>query len=181
MNTFLEKDYSLPKTKGGYMKFEQGENKFRVLSDAITGYEYWNNDNKPVRSKDYPDNLVDPKKGNIIKNFWAMIVYNYQNEAVEILQITQRGIQESMLNYLHDEDFGEPENYDVVIKRKGEGLETRYDVIAKPPKAVDSKILEAYKDIKIDLTKLYDGENPFEGDSDNEVSADENPLDSIPF
>ena len=38
---FLPKGYELPVSDGGYMKLEKGENKFRVLSEAITGQEVW--------------------------------------------------------------------------------------------------------------------------------------------
>jgi hypothetical protein len=49
---FLPPDYSVPKKGGGYMKFQDGPNKVRFLSAPILGYEYWNNDNKPVRARE---------------------------------------------------------------------------------------------------------------------------------
>ncbi len=111
-----------------------------------------------------------------------MIVWNYQSKNVEILQITQRGIQESLLNYLHDVDFGEPKGYDIVIKRDGEGLETKYQVLAKPPKALDKDIAQAYEDKDpIDLTKLYEGGNPFEAGESGEIEVEDNPLSDSPF
>lgn len=49
-NFFQDNNYKMPSTDN-YMKFKEGENTFRVLSSAITGYEYFNTENKPVRSK----------------------------------------------------------------------------------------------------------------------------------
>lgn len=52
MSEFLPEGYEVPKTSGGYMKFKQGANKFRILSAPIIGWEYWTESKKPVRAKD---------------------------------------------------------------------------------------------------------------------------------
>ena len=40
--TFLPDGYEVPKSSGGgYMKFKQGANKFRILSSPVLGWEYW--------------------------------------------------------------------------------------------------------------------------------------------
>ena len=58
MKSFLPPDYSLPKPPSQYMKWQEGSNKFRVLSDQmITGYEWWTNANKPQRSKEFPKEI----------------------------------------------------------------------------------------------------------------------------
>jgi hypothetical protein len=51
MDEFLPTNYEVPVSDGNYMKLKIGENRFRVLSSAIVGYEYWTKDNKPVRSR----------------------------------------------------------------------------------------------------------------------------------
>ena len=35
-----------------FMKLEDGENHFRVLSEPVIGYEYWTEEPKPVRTKE---------------------------------------------------------------------------------------------------------------------------------
>ncbi len=135
----LPKGYELPKSTGGYMKLEKGENTFRILSDIITGWEYWNAENKPVRSKEQPTELINPQKKNgeesRPKHFWAMIVWNYESKAIEILQITQKTIQGAIQGFLFDEDWGDASRYDIKVKREGDGLETEYAVTPKPHKA----------------------------------------------
>ena len=50
--SFLPEGYEVPKATGGsYMKLKQGPNRFRILSAAITGYEYWTEARKPVRAR----------------------------------------------------------------------------------------------------------------------------------
>ena len=51
MTNFLPDNYKIP-TTSNYMKFAEGKNTFRVLSSAITGWEYFTTENKPVRQKE---------------------------------------------------------------------------------------------------------------------------------
>ena len=53
MSDFLPSDYKIP-TTSKYMKFKQGENRFRILTSPIIGWEYWVNTEKgrkPVRKR----------------------------------------------------------------------------------------------------------------------------------
>jgi len=162
-------DLGVPKTIGSYMKFnKEGDFRFRVLSDYIVGWESWV-DKKPIRWEgDYenppsPDDIDskggDPEK---IKHFWAFIVWNYEDEAVQILEITQKTIMRSLIKYHQDEDWGDFKEYDIVVSRSGMLLEdTEYSTIPKPKKPVASDIKEAYAKKPIDLTALYRGADPF--------------------
>ena len=147
---------------GYYMKFADGQNKFRVLSDAITGYEVWAG-GKPVRTRDYPKTMpegFDSESG--VKHFWAMVVWNYQEEAVQILEITQASVRNAIHDIYTIEEFGEPQGYDLVVSRKGEKLNTEYSVQALPPKPMAESIRKAYESKKVRLEALFDGGNPFE-------------------
>lgn len=182
---FLPKDYDgVPEPQSGYMKFLQGENKFRVLSPAITGYEFWNTDNKPVRSKEFPKDTPDIRidddgKESKTKHFWAMIVWNYTEERVQILHITQVTILRQLEAYVNEPDLGNPCGYDIKVTRKGEKFDTEYTVIALPPKDVTEDILKLYKAIQINLQALYSGEDPFS--FFEKVVTDEVASDKIPF
>lgn len=64
-----------------------------------------------------------------------------------------------------DDDWGDPNGYDIVIKRNGSGLDTKYSVVPKAKKAApEDKLAEAKK---IELVNLVDKDakdeyNPFE-------------------
>lgn len=168
MNTsFLPEGYEAPVSTGGYMKLQDGDNVFRVLSSAIIGYEYWTNENKPIRSKvpftETPNIKVDKDgKPQKPKHFWAFVVWNYNTKNVEILELTQATIQSAITNLVKDEDWGDPKKYDIKVSRTGSGIETEYAVNPKPHKELDSEIAEAFMDKTINLEVLYDGGNPFE-------------------
>src|SRR3990172_6527620 len=74
MNDFLPKDYKEPEMSN-YMKFSDGDNIFRILSKAIIGFQYFTDENKPVRSK-VPFTKIpnDIKVGGQIKHIWAFVV-----------------------------------------------------------------------------------------------------------
>jgi hypothetical protein len=90
-----------------------------------------------------------------------MAVWNYSEEKVQILEITQKGIQKSIRALSKDEDWGSPLGYDLVVTRSGQKLETEYQVTPKPAKKLDAAIDTAYKDMNIRLEALFDGEDPF--------------------
>ena len=165
-NNFLPTGYEPPKSNTNYMRFEEGENRFRVLSSAIVGYEYWTTDNKPVRSREFPTqtpNIKTDKEGKTrINHFWAFVVWNYRDEKVQILELTQRGIQKSITNLVNNTDWGDPKNYDIVVTRQGLDLNTEYDVAPIPHKPVPEEAVKEYEGMTINLEQLYVGGDPFE-------------------
>src|SRR3990167_2497267 len=126
MNDFLPEKYEVPQKSGNYMKFTEGVNRFRILTSPILGWETWQimNDGtrKPVRKPmDQPFSVDEVEEGDPtkIKHFWAMVVYNYEEEKIQILQITQKGVQKSLRALAKDEDWGSPLGYDIVVTREG--------------------------------------------------------------
>ncbi len=89
---FLPETYTEVPTSGGrFMKFKQGDNIFRILSSAIVGWEKWTKvDEKREVERFQIDNKPD---GEGVKHFWAFVVWNYANNQLELLHITQSGIQ----------------------------------------------------------------------------------------
>lgn len=173
---FLPEGYQVPKNMngGGYMKFVDGQNKFRILSEAVTGYEVWTTDNKPIRYRDYPKSMPSNiREDTKIKHFWAFCVWNYATEQVEILEITQSSIRDAIHDIYKLEEYGEPIGYDIVVTRRGEGLDTEYSVQAMPPKPMAGNIQAAMESKKINLDALFDGGNPFaESEEDADVAYD---------
>jgi hypothetical protein len=166
---FIPDGYSIPKSSAGgkYTKFEQGKTKFRILSAPIMGFEYWNTDSKPVRALEKFETIpADAKLDNEGKfkqrHFWAMKVYNYNTSQIEILQITQKTIQNTILEYAQNEDFGDPRDYDITVSRKGEAIESEYSSIASPPKEVVQEVINADLATPVNLQALLTGDNPFD-------------------
>ncbi len=160
-NFFNEPSYKIP-TTSNYMKLQQGENTFRVMSSAINGWEYFTNDNKPIRSKETPEEVHDMKAGGTIKHFWAFVVWNYQAKRLQIFEITQKTIMSPLLDLINNPKWGHPKGYDITITRKGTGMsDTEYSIFPTPHIAVDEDIAKAFDKAKINLEALYEGLDPF--------------------
>ncbi len=157
---FAPEGYELP-AGSSFMKFLPGKNKFRILSSLVSGWEYWTNEDKPVRSKteftETPGIKVDPKTGKSnVSHFWVVAVYDYATETVRQLEITQKGIQKYILGLVNDPAWGSPKKYDLIVTKEGEGLGTKYTVSANPHKEITPEIQKMYEDAKIDLESVFE-------------------------
>lgn len=158
-NSFLPENYEQPQSGGHYMKFVKGDNKFRILSRPIVGWIDWK-DKKPYRftMKNKPDK---PMEKGPIKHFWAFLVWNYIEQAVQILEITQTSIQKNIGDLSKDEDWLAPFDYDIKVIRKGDGLETEYSVTPSPKRPLTDEIKNAAIAKPCNLEALYDGADPW--------------------
>ncbi len=169
-NTFLPPNYKTP--EGNYMKFKPGENTFRVLGHAITGWEYWNQENKPIRCRQEPvgtppDIKVDDDGKKSVRHFWAFVAYNYESEKIQILEITQKGVMESVKALVQNPKWGDPTGYDITVTRDGTGFDTTYQVMPNPHSVMDVNVSDKYLAMKIDLEALFSGGDPFASERDN--------------
>ena len=157
---FLPTDYMAPRLNESYTKLANGVNKIRILSCPIVGWEDWI-DQKPVRYRmdDKPKNWNDIK--NPGKHFWSMLIWNYQEEVIQILHITQVTIRKAIEDLSNDSDWGAPFFYDIKITREGVLKQTEYAVNPLPHKDLDKHVEEVFKATPCFLEALFLGEDPF--------------------
>ena len=163
MDNFLPTDYEAPKTQSNYLKFEQGKNKFRIVSSAIVGYEYWTADKKPVRLKQFPEYTpADMRDDSKIKHFWAFVVIDRADNRIKICELTQVSIMNAIKACVENEDWGDPKEYDFTVTRTGEGMDTEYHIQPSPHKklTVEEETLVELNPVNIEA--LFTGDNPFE-------------------
>lgn len=165
---FLPENYQPTQPSNGtYLRFKEGTTKFRILSKkAVTGYVYWNNQNKPVRVKEQPKTdrpegirFDDKGKPEKIKHFWVVVVYDYGSESVAILEITQATIQRAIHALFQDSDWGHPNGYDIKVTRSGSGIDTDYQVSPVPHKQFNYALASGWEEI--DLDSLFQSADPF--------------------
>lgn len=179
---FIPATYEVPESSAGkYMKLKKGANLFRVLASPIMGWESWV-DNKPIRKADKNDftqeEIGTREDGTwVFKHFWAMPVWNYEARAVQILTLTQKGIQRAIRNLARDEDWGSATEYDISITRTGEGFDTEYAVAPKPHKQLPDEAKKAWINTPIKLENYYGGGDPFI----EAVGVDDINPEDIPF
>ncbi len=187
--SFLPENYQAPRSSNYYMKLVEGENRIRIMSRPIFGWEDWK-DNKPVRfaMDKKPAKSFDPKKP--VKHFWAFVVFNCQEEQIQILQITQASIRKSLEALCKDNDWGDPYAYDIKIVKTGEGVDTEYTVNPVPHKPVDDYLVKCFNERPCYLEALFDNGDPFSSEwgadkrtpratGDNKPVVDEKKIVSI--
>lgn len=161
---------------GKYTKIKENEPaKLRILSEAIVGYSYWTPDNKCIRSELRFESTPNIREGDKQKHFWAFKVWNYSKSQVEIWEITQASIRDALWGYWKDDEYGDLRNYGLKVTRTGKALETKYQVIAMPPKPLDAAIEQLSADTPVDLTALFRDESPFaksEGKQESNLDDD---------
>jgi hypothetical protein len=153
---------------GDYFKPEKGQNKILIVGEPVVGYEYWTQDDKPVRSREkftetpnikvreVEKDGVKSMKEDTQKFFWALPVYDFKDEAYKLWQVTQKTLRDNLASLQNNADWGNPiGNYTISIDRQGENLTTKYTVMANPTKdkkALD-KIVADYAVSPIDVDK----------------------------
>ena len=85
----LPNDYHPPEKPSNYLKLTEGSHKFRIMSDIIVGEEWWEEIDGKNTPKRVRHELELPEGIEKYKRFWAMIVWNYDTETIQILNITQ--------------------------------------------------------------------------------------------
>ncbi len=155
-NSFVPKGYE-PKTgNSDFFKFEKGDNKFRILTDAVIGKVGWK-DNKPFRRAG-ADAVIDTDEVDVdaktkrpkINEFMAFMVWSYDQSKVMLAEITQASVKKAIVEFAQDEEWGHPSGYDITVTRTGEGFSSKYSVKPSPAKPLAK-----------DIQKTVDAEEEF--------------------
>lgn len=170
---FLPKKYKAPAGSSDFMKLQDGENKIRIMSDAVIGWEGWKND-KPFRREGIEKNIEDDEvdidqkysKKPKISHIWAFIVWDYESESIKLFTLTQKTIMKSIDSLVNDDDWGDPKEYDIGINKIVKGGRTSYEIKPYPPKKLSSDIIKAFKDTEIDIQSIFKESDSEDSDDD---------------
>lgn len=107
-------DIKVPSGSGDILKLESGK-QYRV---RIVGEPY-------VYQSEFDGKL---------STRYAMTIWNQETKEAQILMLPAGTFREILGYATNEEDWGDPEMYDFVIKKTGSGLETRYTIQPSPKK-----------------------------------------------
>lgn len=177
MTDYLPKNYQEPKLPTNYLRsFEQGDTRVRILSPMIRGWKYWveGGFNPTTKQEEKgrmiylpEDAKVDPRTKP--KYFWGFVVFNYNYEMLQIMEIISTQIKEPLMGYFHDPHWGDPRHFDIAISREGVGLKTRYQVRPYPISEISEAVAQLYQDANIRLEALFEGQDPFKEHVDVDI------------
>jgi hypothetical protein len=163
-NSFIPNDYEAPTGGGGFTKLKAGDNKMRILSSPLMLWVTWAD--KKVTRIQYKGTANKPAKpaieGASVKHAWGLVIWNYETESIEVFELDKQAIIAALTTYGKDADWGHPKEYDIIINKKGSGMDTEYTFIAKPAKPASDQIVDEYIANPVDLGQLLvEGGNPF--------------------
>lgn len=175
----LPEGYTVPSSGADFFSFADGVNQFRIVSDPVMGYQYWNADNKPVNLTVEPklseminpqmdavkdkngDEVLDADGNPVMEarkpaHFWAclVLVREGSNTSLQMAQITQRSVQTGIMDLYKDPDWGDFSNYDIKVTKTGSGLLTKYSVLAAPHKELTEDEQAMVDASEIDINAL---------------------------
>ena len=139
-----------------YLKFKQGDNKIRIISNPIVGWLEWV-DKKPVRTT--IDNEPEANdEDNKPKKFMALAVIDREDDdKVKILEITQQSVIKAIRALTANPDWGKPFSYDLTVTKTGEDLKTKYVVTPSPKKPLSKDAIKEAQETPCNLDNLFEG------------------------
>jgi len=160
--SFLEEDYTIPKSTGQYARLEDGDNKFIVLGSVVLGWQYWNTEKKCIRMenqpKQTPTDIGEDREGKQgkVRHFWAFPVFNLITDEVQILEVTQKRLMGALQDLSRDKDWGDPVlTYQITIKKSGKGTDTTFQTLPVPFKGKIEDIKQKYEESDVEMDNYF--------------------------
>lgn len=151
-----------------YLKLEQGDTTIRCISKPVEGWIDWV-DKKPIRTP-LSDGEPEAAGENPPKKFIAIVVIDQDAEEVKVLELTQQSVIKAIRALASNPAWGNPFAYDLTIRKKGEGLKTKYVVTPSPKKALAKELIKKAQAKPCNLEKLFEGEDPWKVEKGEEVT-----------
>lgn len=141
MSTNVYKAYQPPSEGGGlYHKFEDGVTYIMRIASEPVVYQ----------------TLYEASNGETnISTKYAWVVWNVEEKTAQVMQLPVTAYRQ-VAAFGADDDYGDPQRYNLKVTRRGKGLETKYEVIASPKQSSLSEVDEnAPAEVaKIDLKEV---------------------------
>ena len=177
---FFDRGHEIPDKRNQFMRFESGKNRVRFIGNPVSGFVFFGKveredgteTTKPYRRRESEGEFSleeminrnarmkkdDEMEGQ--KYFVMGLVYNYQKQKLQVLEVTQKSILKALKSYVDSEEYGHPSGYDLTIEKSGEGLNTEYTVVVSPPKPLSAEVENLVGETSCDLQKVFAGEYP---------------------
>jgi hypothetical protein len=176
--------YTDPKKPSKYLKLSEGTHLLHFLTepkDVVSYFVQFVDGNDGKKQKICTPDLGDGNQPADTKRTWAFKVWNYDIEEIQILEVSQRSIQD----YLHSIATGKIRKdwtkYPIQITRKGEKMETVYTCMAGDNQAITLEIEKAMANTFVNLQAMATGQDPFDSELVIEPSSKSETVDDTPL
>ncbi len=147
-------------------KITRDENGSVLKESEFTKAELEGFDARKRKTKDSEGNETEGSYD--VRYFWQVLVWNWNEKKFQCLVITQGGIIEAMKTTLTIVDKKgkmpntNPQEYDFVITKTGEGLNTTYKVDKFDKEELPKEIIDTWEAMTVDADALFKGTYPFD-------------------
>lgn len=163
-DAFIPTDYVEP-SNSEYLKLEKWTTKVRFLESPIISWEMWEdytddegNEKRRVKRWRKEDKQPIPQGSKLV---WTCLVWNYTDCRMQVWSISQKTIRDALVWLARDEDYWNPLNYDIKIKKEWESMQTSYTVNPLPPSKLDDEIKNAMMSTQVNFDMYFEWESPF--------------------
>lgn len=173
---------------GSFWSAEKGENKVRILTDYVAHGVHWGAGAQGTICIGKDEGCEYCEKGDNPNGKFMLWLYDRGKDAVQIAQLGPAIVNE--IGKLKDSDdwgFEEKPDYDIIIHRKGEGLDTEYGVMPTKnddelPEEVQERFENEYTPPEDIIERMKDKVKGNNGDEEKtaENEAEEIDVDDIP-
>ena len=177
---FFHPGHEIPDKRNQFMRLASGKNRIRFIGNPVSGFVFFGTIKredgseavKPYRRPESEgefsvEEMINRdartnKEGEMEKQkyFVMALVYNYQKEKLQVLEVTQKSILKALKSYVESEEYGHPSGYDLTVEKRGDGLNTEYTVVVSPPKPLATEIENLVGETSCDLQKVFADEYP---------------------
>src|SRR5687767_14412833 len=150
-------NYQVPKGESAFLTLEPGDNRIRIASEpAEVVLHEITKDGKWATQECEGEACELCAKGKPKKFKYAYRVINRKDGKVYIYE-APAGVFRSIQDYALNEEYGDPTEYDITITKRGEKLNTTYQIIASPKKSVISdEEAEMLETSDVTIEKAYE-------------------------
>jgi hypothetical protein len=171
--SFLPEGFELPKKISQFLKLptDGKQIRFRILSPSLRGWLMFGADKKPIRKAEEtpftPEELdaihagfPDGTKQEKPRYFWACMVLDREDEQFKVLEITQASIQQGIMTFVKDVDWGSVYDYDIKISRTNANGKVSYTCLTGAKEPLSEVFTKRFERLQYDLTALFRNEYP---------------------
>lgn len=158
----MVQDYGSMDVKSGdskFLKLNPGDNRVRICSmPAEVRYVQTSKKGEKYATK-YIESDEQAKeeqaKGKQIKYKYAYIVISRVDGKVYVMEIAA-SVMRQIYTYATNKEYGDPQNYDITVKKEGDGLQTKYTVIPSPKQSpITDEEKKLIKESGYDFSTIY--------------------------
>lgn len=130
--------YEIPSGDNNFFKLEEGDNRIRLATKPL---EVRYHEVPGAKYSTVPctgDKCEKCASGDKLKYKYAYIILSRKDKKPYVYE-TPITVFRQIVSYAKDPDYGNPEEYDLTIKKNGEGRNVQYQVVASPKRIPLSK------------------------------------------